>query len=194
MCRLQPNFWTKNTTASSLRSCNWRNCDQQSHTSTNPSGFLAPFSANIFQQVLDKWWKTWLNYWNYPTCPHARVKTELWCRITNVAILSSSTESIREHETKSDTVLCLHNSQNSQAKAQETYNDIAVSCTGIYKLPPLTKTTPQIEKLLVRDENTKKLNIPLSTTTLLKRKQEKLYDPLDLKNVLTIDALIDSAA
>ena len=58
--------------------------------------------------------------------------------------------------------------------------------------PKITK--PQIEEQLVRDEITNDLYMPLSSTILLKRKKEMLYVPLDFKNGLTIDALVDSGA
>ena len=53
-------------------------------------------------------------------------------------------------------------------------------------------TTSQIEERLVRDDITKELYIPLSSTIVLKRKKEKLYVPLHFENGLTIDALVDS--
>ena len=59
--------------------------------------------------------------------------------------------------------------------------------------PPET-TTSQIEEQLVRDDITNELYMPLSSTIVLKRKKEMLYVPLDFKNGLTIDALVDSGA
>ena len=55
-------------------------------------------------------------------------------------------------------------------------------------------TTSQIQKQLVRDENTNELYMPLSSTIVLKRKKEMLYVPLDFEIGLTIDALVDSGA
>ena len=46
----------------------------------------------------------------------------------------------------------------------------------------------------MRDDSTNELHMPLSSTIFLKRKKERLYVPLDFKNGLTIDALVDSGA
>ena len=53
--------------------------------------------------------------------------------------------------------------------------------------------TSQIEERLVRDDITNELYMPRSSTSVLKRKK-MLYVPLDFKNSLTIDALVDSGA
>ena len=47
---------------------------------------------------------------------------------------------------------------------------------------------------MVRDEQTKAIYLPLTSTVVLKRKQEMLYVPLDFGNNLTVDALVDSGA
>ena len=60
--------------------------------------------------------------------------------------------------------------------------------------PPLTTATPLIEEGLVRDEQTNELHLPLTSTVVLKRKQEMLYVLLDFENNLTVDALVDSGA
>ena len=60
--------------------------------------------------------------------------------------------------------------------------------------PPLTTATPLIEKALVRDEQTKEIYLPLTSTVVLKRKQEMLYVPLDFEKNLTVGALVDSGA
>ena len=60
--------------------------------------------------------------------------------------------------------------------------------------PPLTTATPLIEEGLVRDEQTKEFYLPLTSTVVLKRKQEMLYVPLDFENNHTVDALVDSGA
>ena len=46
----------------------------------------------------------------------------------------------------------------------------------------------------MRDEQTNEDYLPLTSTVVLKRKQEMLYVPLDSENSLTVDALVDSAA
>ena len=59
---------------------------------------------------------------------------------------------------------------------------------------PPEVTTSQIEEQLVRDDITKELYMPLSSTIVSKRKKEMLYVLLDFENGLTIDALADSGA
>ena len=58
----------------------------------------------------------------------------------------------------------------------------------------LTTATPLIEEGLVRDEQINQKYLPLTSTVVLKRKQEMLYVPLDFENNLTLDALVDSGA
>ena len=65
---------------------------------------------------------------------------------------------------------------------------------GLTTTPPLTIATPLIEEGLVRDEQTNEVYLPLTSTVVLKRKQEMLYVPLDFENNLTVDALMDSGA
>ena len=60
--------------------------------------------------------------------------------------------------------------------------------------PPLTTPTPLIQEGLMRDEQTNEVYIPLTSTIVLKQKQEMLYMPLDFANNLTVDALVDSRA
>ena len=60
--------------------------------------------------------------------------------------------------------------------------------------PPLTTATPLFEEGLVRDEQTNEIYLPLTSTVVLKRKQEMLYVRLDFENNLTVDALVDSGA
>ena len=55
-------------------------------------------------------------------------------------------------------------------------------------------TNSQTEEQIVRDDFTKELYLPLSSTIVLKRKKEMLYVPLEFKNGFTKDALVDSGA
>ena len=54
--------------------------------------------------------------------------------------------------------------------------------------------TSQIEERLVRDDFTNELYMTLSSRIVLKRKKEMLHVPLDFRNGLTVDALVDSGA
>ena len=65
---------------------------------------------------------------------------------------------------------------------------------GLTTTPPLTTATPLIEEGLVRDEQTNEVYLPLTSTVVLKRKQEMIYVPLDSENNLTVDSLVDSGA
>ena len=47
---------------------------------------------------------------------------------------------------------------------------------------------------MVRDEQTNEIFLPLTSTVVLKRKQQMLYVPLNSENNLTVDALMDSGA
>ena len=46
----------------------------------------------------------------------------------------------------------------------------------------------------MRDEQRNEVYLPLTSTVVLKRKQEMLYVPLDFEDNLTVDALVDSGA
>ena len=74
----------------------------------------------------------------------------------------------------------------------ESEKHTTTTSTGDTTLPPLTRTSPLIEEWLVRDEQTNELYLPISSTTVLERKKEMLYVPLDSKNNLTLDVLADS--
>ena len=69
-----------------------------------------------------------------------------------------------------------------------------ITPNGDTTTPLLTTATPLIEERLVRDEQTNEVYLPLTSTVVLKRKQEMLYVPLDFENNLTVDALVDSGA
>ena len=61
-------------------------------------------------------------------------------------------------------------------------------------ISPPKITTLQIQDQLVRDDSTNELYMQLSPTIVLKRKKEMLYVPLDFKNGLKLDTLVDSGA
>ena len=65
---------------------------------------------------------------------------------------------------------------------------------GLTLIPLLTTATSLIEEGLVRDEQTNEVYLPLTSTVVLKRKQEMICVPLDFENNLTVDALVDSGA
>ena len=85
---------------------------------------------------------------------------------------------------------CSKNSTNTQDAEQH----VVAAPSGDKTTSLLTTTTPLIEERLVRDEQTNEIYLPLTSTVILKRKQEMLYVPLDFENNLTVDALVDSRA
>ena len=85
---------------------------------------------------------------------------------------------------------CSKNTTNTQNAEQH----VVTTPNGYTTTPPLTTATPLIEEALVRDEQTNEIYLPLTSTVVLKRKQEMLYVPLDFENNLTVDALVDSGA
>ena len=106
----------------------------------------------------------------------------------------SRTEQLLGNQTRSALVPSLNDSEKPGSKSQR--NDIYMmtwNC-GDDNISPPAITISQIEERLVRDDCTNELYMPLSSTIVLKRKKEMLYVPLDFKNGLTIDALVDSGA
>ena len=96
--------------------------------------------------------------------------------------------------TGNDPVPFLDCSKNSSTNTQNTEQHVVTTPNGLTTTPPLTTATPLIEERLVRDEQTNDVHLPLTSTVVLKRKQEMLYVPLVFENNLTVDALVDSRA
>ena len=84
--------------------------------------------------------------------------------------------------------------KNSSTNTQNTEQHVVTTPNGLTTTLPLTTATPLIEEGLVRDEQTNEVYLPLTSTVVLKLKQEMLYVPLDFENNLTVDALVDSGA
>ena len=74
---------------------------------------------------------------------------------------------------------------------QEPEEHTTTTLTADTTIPPLTLTTPLIEEGLVRDEQTIEFYVPLTSTVVLKRKQETLYVPLVFENNLSVNALVE---
>ena len=85
-------------------------------------------------------------------------------------------------------------SKKSSTHTQNTEQHVVTTPNGDTTTPLLTTATPLIEKGLVRDEQTNEVYLPLTSTVVLKRKQEMLYVPLDFENNLAVDAMVDSGA
>ena len=103
-----------------------------------------------------------------------------------------ATEQPPGNQTGNEPVPFSNCSKNCPTDIQNSEQHVTTTLNGDIITPPLTTTTPLIEEGLVRDEQTNEIYLPLTSTVVLKRKQEMLYVPLDFENNLTIDALVDS--
>ena len=115
-------------------------------------------------------------------------------RETSFQISGSDTESLLENQTRSTPVQCPNDAKKQQNEIQRNEIDLTTYDNGDDIISPPEITTSQIEERLVRDDITKELYMPLSSTFFLKRKRQMFYVPLDFKNRSTIDALVDSGA
>ena len=105
-----------------------------------------------------------------------------------------ATEHPPGNQTGIEPVPLLDCSKNSPTDTQNTEQHVMTTLNGDTTTPPLTTATPLIEEGLVRDKQTDEVDLPSTSTVVLKRKQEKLYVPLDFENNLTVEALVDSGA
>ena len=113
---------------------------------------------------------------------------------TSSQVSGSDTESPLENQTGNIPVRCLNDSKKQENEIQRKETDLTTYGNEHDDTSPPEITTSQIEEQLVRDDITNELYMPLSSTIVLKRKKENLYDPLDFENGITIDALVDSRA
>ena len=105
-----------------------------------------------------------------------------------------TTEQSSRNPTGNEPVSFLSCSKDSPTESQNAQQHITTTPNMEMTTQPLTTATPLIEEGLVRDEQTNELYLPLTSTVVLKRKQEMLYVPLDFENNHTVDALVDSGA
>ena len=105
-----------------------------------------------------------------------------------------ATEQPSGNQRGNETVPFLDCSKNSPTNVQNTERHAVSTLNGDITNLPLTTATPLIEEALVRDEQTNEIYLPLTSTVVLKRKQEMIYVPLDFENNLTGNALVDSGA
>ena len=113
---------------------------------------------------------------------------------TSPHVSVSSTEPLLGNQTRSPLVPSLNDSKKPSSEIQRYETHMTTCDSGDSNISPPPITISQIEERLVRDDSTNELYMPLSSTIVLKRKKEMLYVPLDVKNGLTIDALVDSGA
>ena len=105
-----------------------------------------------------------------------------------------ATEQPSGSQTGNEPVPFLDCSKNSPTKIQNTEQHAVTTPNGDTTTPLLTSTTPLNGEGLVRDEQTNEVYLPLTSTVVLKRKQEMLYVPQDFENNLTVDGLVFSRA
>ena len=105
-----------------------------------------------------------------------------------------TTEQSSGNQTGNEPVSFLSCSKDSSTDSQNAEQHITTTPNKEMTTPPFKTATPLTEEGLVRDEQTNVLYLPLTSTVVLKRKQEMLYVPLDLENNQTVDALVDSGA
>ena len=113
---------------------------------------------------------------------------------TSFQVSGFDTESLLENQTKSTPVQCPNDSKTQQNRIQRNETDLTTYGIGDDKISPPKITTSQIEERLVRADFTNELNMPLSSTIVIKRRKKMPYVPLDFENGLTILALLDSGA
>ena len=106
----------------------------------------------------------------------------------------ATTEQSSENQIGSEPVSFLSCSKDSSTDSQNAEQHITTTTNNEMTIPPLTTATPLIEEGLVRDEQTNELYLTLTSTVVLKRKQEMLYVPLNFENNRTVEALVDSGA
>ena len=92
-----------------------------------------------------------------------------------------TTEQSSGNQTGNEPVPFRSCSKDSSNDSQNTEQHITTTPNEEMTTLPLTTETPLIEEGLVRDEQTNELYIPLTSTVVLKRKQEMLYVPLDFE-------------
>ena len=105
-----------------------------------------------------------------------------------------TTEHPPGNQTGNELVPFLDCSKNSSTNTQNTEQHVVTTPNGDTTTSPLTTATPLVEEGLVRHEQTNAIYLPLTSTIVLKRKQEMFYVPLDFENNLTVDVLVDSGA
>ena len=113
---------------------------------------------------------------------------------TSTQASESSTEPLLGNQTRSALVPSLNDSTKPSSEIQRNEIDTTTCDSGDDNISPPAITLSQFEERLVRDDSTKELYMPLSSTIVLKRKKEMLFVPLDFENGLTIDAFVDSGA
>ena len=88
-----------------------------------------------------------------------------------------TTEHPPGNQTGNEKVPFPNSSKNYSTDIHNSEQHVMPSCNGDTTTPPLTTATPFIDEWLVRDEQTNEVDLPITSTVVLKRKQEMLYVP-----------------
>ena len=113
---------------------------------------------------------------------------------TSLQVSGSSTEPHLENQTANTPVHCLNDSNKQHHQNQRNETNMTANITGNDNICLPKITSSQTEERPVKDEITNEIYMPLSSTIVLKRKEEMLYVPPDSGNSSTIDVLVDSRA
>ena len=163
---------------------------------TNEISKLPPFPEVVWQQpteiITDQ--DNLNNTNNEPT-----VKTDVASQTTPLKGTQpqnhmDTTEQRSGNQTGNLPVPFLDCSKNSSNNTQNKEQHAVTTPNGLTTTPFPTTATPLIEEGQVRDKQTNEIYLPLTSTVVLKRKQEMLFVPLDFENDITVGALVDSGA
>ena len=105
-----------------------------------------------------------------------------------------ATEQASGNQTGNEPVPSFNCSNKCPTDIHDSEQHAPTSPTEDTTIPTLTITTPLIEEGMVRDEQTNDVHLPITSTVVLRRKQETFSVPLHFGNNLTADVLVDSGA
>ena len=143
---------------------------------------LPPIPEVVWQQPQETYLtnihKVWTNE-NHKNTRTPKQKIDAGAQMSPIKETSSQksgadTESLLENQTRSIPVQCPNDSKKQQNEIQRNETDWTTYGNGDDNFSPPQITTSQIEELLVREDITKELYMPLSSTFVLKRKKEML--------------------
>ena len=100
-------------------------------------------------------------------------------------------ERLERDQTSIKLVQCIKDFQENQSEFQEITADTTANHSGDNNMPRPRFTAAQVEDRFLKNEIRVKFCMPLSFTLVLKWKKEMLYVPVDFKNGLTKDVLVE---
>ena len=157
-----------------LRSCRWQTGDNSNTiTSTNSRGCLAATPKTLTNQCK-------LNNINYDSTKfytHESSNTTVTSQTlppqrTKPQNYVVATEHPPGNQKGNEPLPSLNCCKNRPTDIQKSEQGVTTTITGDTIIPPLATTTPLFEEGLVRDEQTIEVDLPLTSTVVLKRKQK----------------------